>query len=276
MQITINRDHDKSRIDRFLREHFSAPQGLIAGVLRKGKVKVNGKKIDTNCRLNIGDVVTVYYRFEGKNAEVFQATEGQVGQFASWIVFENEDFIAINKPHGVSSQGGVRARLSVDILAKSYNSEARLTHRLDRETSGIMIIAKNKHYARHVTGLFASGLVAKQYCAIATFNPGVNPDGTVITGLEKDVRGQKMVVTQGDDAITYYKIIAHDSQRAKVLVLPKTGKMHQIRVHLASIGMPIFGDKKYGGMPCDRMMLHAVSIEFDDVKLAIEADPTFY
>lgn len=276
MQIKIDLNHEHSRVDRFLREYFSIPQSLVSGIIRKSRVKINGKKIEASHRLNVGDIVTVYYKFAEKEVLEFQATEEQIAQFISWIVFENEDMIAINKPHGISSQGGVRARLSIDVLAKCYNMESRIVHRLDRETSGIMIIAKNKHYARHVASLFADGLVKKQYIAITAFNSDVKYEGIITTGLEKDVHTQKMFITQGCDVVTYYKIIKYDEESAIVHIFPKTGKMHQIRVHLASIGMSIFGDEKYGGMQYNRMMLHATSIEFDDVKLTIEADSTFY
>ena len=275
MQITINQNYENSRIDRFLRENFEAPQGIIASVIRKGKVKVNGKKVEQNARLSIGDIVTVYHHFNDSRTEVFTISKEELTEFTSWIIFENQDIFAINKPHGISSQGGVRARLSVDVMAKSYNPEARITHRLDKETSGIMIIAKNKYSARHITGLFAEGLVKKKYIAIAHFNPNVKTKGEIISNLEKDVKAQKMFTTSGRDAITHYEIANHTEDFALVNIAPQTGKMHQIRVHLSSMNMPILGDEKYGGAPNNRMMLHAYSIEFDSLKIECSEDEDF-
>jgi RluA family pseudouridine synthase len=275
MQIKIDENHQNSRVDRFLREYFNAPQGIVAGVIRKGKIKINGKKAKIDSRLEIQDIVTVYHQFDDKDDESVTIPEHNLIEFKSWIIFENDDFFAINKPSGVSSQGGVRARLSVDIIAKGYNVEARITHRLDRETSGIMIIAKSKHSARHITELFAQGLVQKQYTAIATYSQNAKQEDTIISDIIKDTYAQKMVIQNGDSAITHYNIEKHNNDLSLINVYPKTGKMHQIRVHLASVGMPILGDEKYNGKPYQRMMLHASSIQFDNFHIACKPDEMF-
>ena len=275
MQITIDQNHENSRLDRFLREYFNAPQAIVAGVIRKGKVKLNGKKPKQDSRLNVGDIVKIYHQFEEKNDDDVKISQHELNEFKSWIIFENDDFFAINKPYGISSQGGIRARLSIDVYAKNYNNEARITHRLDRETSGIMIIAKNKASARNITGLFANGLVKKQYVALSKFNPKVAKQGTITTDIIKDIHAQKMLAVEGQGAITQYKIAKHNEEFALVDVFPKTGKMHQIRVHLASIGMPICGDEKYEGMQFQRMMLHASLIEFDGFKISCKESEDF-
>ncbi len=256
MEIIINKNYHNSRIDRFIREKFSVPQNLVQRLIREKKIKINKKKVETSTILNEGDVVSLYYFLE-ENPQHVHINPDLVQKFKSWIVFEDNDVIVINKPHGISSQGGVISGISVDVLAKQYEIEARITHRLDRETSGIMIIAKNKYTARHITQLFAQGLVKKKYYAMV--ENITKESGVIMSDLHKDTYLQKMVVTDGNSCVTNFNAI--DSKT--LLVEPQTGKMHQIRAHLAHIGMPIIGDEKYGGIQSERMCLHAFSVEFD-------------
>ncbi len=266
MEIIIDKNYHNSRIDRFLREKFTIPQSLVARLLREKKIKLNKKKVEPSTVLSLGDAIQVYYFLEENPQEVY-VNPTLVEQFRSWITFEDEDLIIINKPCGISSQGGVTSGISVDVLAKQYEIEARITHRLDRETSGIMIIAKNKYMARHVTQLFAQNLVKKKYYAMV--ERITQPSGTISTNLHKDTHLQKMVATEGNTCVTKFSAAGENI----VLVEPQTGKMHQIRLHLSHIGMPIVGDEKYGGIPAERMFLHAFSVEFDRHKFS--ADCTF-
>ena len=256
MEIIIDKNYHNSRIDRFLREKFTIPQSLVARLLREKKIKLNKKKAEPSATLSSGDTIQVYYFLEENPQEIY-VNPALVEQFQSWIIFENDDLIMINKPCGVSSQGGVASGISVDVLAKQYEIEARIAHRLDRETSGIMIIAKNKYMARHVTQLFAQNLVKKKYYAMV--EKITQESGTIMTNIHKDTHLQKMVVTEGRTCVTKFSSASENV----VLVEPQTGKMHQIRLHLSHIGMPIIGDEKYGGIPAERMFLHAFSVEFD-------------
>lgn len=261
MQITINKNYHNSRVDRFVREHFSIPQNLVAKLIREKKIKVNKKKIEISSHLVEGDIVSIYYFLETKNVNNAHINTSLVEKFKTWILHEDDDLLVINKPNGVSSQGGTVAGLCVDVLAKAYFSEARITHRLDRETSGIMILAKNKFMAREITGLFANGEVLKKYYAVVKGN--ASAEKTITTDIQKDTKAQKMFVINGRSCVTFYKTIERNEQYSLLEVTPQTGKMHQIRVHLASVNLPIIGDEKYGGILHERMFLHAFSIAFD-------------
>jgi 23S rRNA pseudouridine955/2504/2580 synthase len=234
---------------------------LVARLIREKKIKVNRKKIEISSHLVEGDVVSIYYFLENTNTTELHINENLVEKFKTWILHEDDNLLVINKPNGVSSQGGVVSGLCVDVLAKAYFSETRITHRLDRETSGIMILAKNKFTAREVTGLFANGEVLKKYYAVVRGNSSA--EKTIITDIKKDIKAQKMFVTNGSSCVTFYKTIARNEKYSLLEITPKTGKMHQIRVHLASTDMPIIGDEKYGGILHERMFLHAFSISFD-------------
>jgi 23S rRNA pseudouridine955/2504/2580 synthase len=266
MQITINQNYHNSRVDRFIREHFNIPQSLVARLIREKKIKVNRKKIEISSHLAEGDIVSIYYFLENTNTNEVHINENLVEKFKTWILHEDDDLLVINKPNGVSSQGGTVAGLCVDILAKAYFSEARITHRLDRETSGIMVLAKNKFTAREVTGLFANGEVLKKYYAVVRGN--ASAEKTITTDIQKDTKAQKMFVTNGSSCVTFYKTTAKNEKYSLLEVTPQTGKMHQIRVHLASVNLPIIGDEKYGGNLHERMFLHAFSISFDDKTFA--------
>jgi 23S rRNA pseudouridine955/2504/2580 synthase len=263
MQISINKNYHSSRVDRFLREHFDIPQSLVAKLVREKKIKVNKKRVDISTHLQEGDTVFVYYVLE--QTATFHGTidAKKVEEFKIWIIHEDDDVLVINKPEGVSSQSGTKAGLAVDVFAKAYFPEARITHRLDRETSGVMVIAKNKFTAREITGLFAKGEVVKKYYAVVNTGDVKMTEGVIETDLQKSVDAQKMFTTQGSSCVTHYRVVQKSGEFALVEVTPKTGKMHQIRVHLSSIGMPIIGDEKYGGTPHQRMFLHAFSITFD-------------
>jgi 23S rRNA pseudouridine955/2504/2580 synthase len=261
MQITINKNYHNSRVDRFVREHFSIPQNLVAKLIREKKIKVNKKKVEISSHLVEGDIISVYYFLEKTKANEVHINTSLVEKFKTWILHEDDDLLVLNKPTGVSSQGGTVAGLCVDVLAKAYFSESRITHRLDRETSGIMILAKNKFTAREVTGLFANGEVLKKYYAVVSGNSSA--EKTITTDIQKDTKAQKMFVTNGSSCVTLYKTIARNERYSLLEITPKTGKMHQIRVHLASVNLPIIGDEKYGGALHDRMFLHAFTISFD-------------
>lgn len=263
MQININKNYHSSRVDRFLREHFNIPQSLVAKLVREKKIKVNKKRVELSTHLQEGDVVYVYYVLEQTPNFRGNVDVKKVDEFRQWIIHADDDVLVINKPESVSSQSGTRAGLAVDVLAKAYFTEARITHRLDRETSGVMVLAKNKFTAREITGMFANGEVTKKYYAVVNAQDVKSSNGVIETDLQKSVDAQKMFTTAGSSCVTHYQVVQTVGEFALVEVLPKTGKMHQIRVHLSSIGMPIVGDEKYGGMHHDRMFLHAFSICFN-------------
>lgn len=262
MDFQIDKNFDGSRIDRLLREKFNIPQSLVSKLLREKKVKVNNKKAEISTRLQEGDTINIYYFLNEKPKKV-NIPYKLIENFKQWIIFEDDEIIAINKPEGISSQGGEKASFGIDSIAKAHFVEARLTHRLDRETSGILILAKSKASARKFTTLFAQGQVLKTYKAIVSNKIPVK--GTIQTDLQKNPKAQKMFATQGTSCTTHYQKAQESENFALVDVFPQTGKMHQIRVHLASIGFPILGDLKYNPVKnsTSRMLLHAFEISID-------------
>ncbi|MDB5470481.1 MAG: pseudouridine synthase [Caulobacter sp.] len=206
-------------------------------------------------------------------------TEEDIAFVKSLVIHEDAAIIALNKPSGLSSQGGrIRAHTLDDLLAafaKSSGNRPRLVHRLDRDTSGVILTARTKPAAGFLGKAMMGRRFRKTYLAIVT--PGA-PDptgGTIEASLRREEIGREsyMRIAKADEvgaetALTRYRTLAKTEGAALVECSPQTGRMHQLRVHLASIGRPIAGDVRYGGaltvngVAVPRLMLHAVRLSF--------------
>jgi RluA family pseudouridine synthase len=195
------------------------------------------------------------------------------------VIYEDDQIIALNKPSGLSSQGGRGQVHTLDELlwafAKSSGNRPRLIHRLDRDTSGVILTARTKPAA----GFLGKALMAKRfrktYRAIVAPGAPQPPSGVIETPLRRDEQGREafMRVCEADHADaetakTLYRSMIQSPLAALLELQPHTGRMHQLRVHLASVGRPIVGDARYGGAlmlagePVPRLMLHAAALEF--------------
>ena len=195
------------------------------------------------------------------------------------VIYEDEHILALNKPSGLSSQGGRGQVNTLDELlwafAKSSGARPRLVHRLDRDTSGVILTAKTKPAAGFLGKALMGRRFRKTYRAIVAPGPPVPPQGVIDTPLRRDEQGREafMRVCAADHpdaeaAKTLYRTVIHGRNAALLELQPHTGRMHQLRVHLASISRPIVGDARYGGalmldgQPVPRLMLHAAALEF--------------
>jgi RluA family pseudouridine synthase len=195
------------------------------------------------------------------------------------VIHEDDDILVVNKPSGLSSQGGGRDVHSLDELlgafAKSSGSRPRLIHRLDRDTSGVLLTAKSQPVAAFLGKAMMGRRVRKTYLAVVA--PGrLDPREGVVEsallredhGRESFVRVAKLEEPGAQNAVTRYRTLAANDAGALVELSPRTGRMHQLRVHMASIGHPIAGDPRYGGamvvgsVPAPRLMLHAAALAF--------------
>ena len=195
------------------------------------------------------------------------------------MIFEDNDILVVDKPPGLSSQGGGRDVHSLDELlgafAKSSGSRPRLIHRLDRDTSGVLLTAKTQPTAAFLGKAMMGRRVRKTYLAVVA--PGrMDPrEGAVDRALLREDHGRASFVRLAapeepgaQAAVTRYRTLAADDAAALVELSPRTGRMHQLRVHLASIGHPIAGDPRYGGamvvtgVAAPRLMLHAAGLTF--------------
>ena len=265
------------RIDRWLRNSLGKiPQGLIEKSLRSGKIKLNKKKIKSSYKIKTNDKIEIFnFDFEEKvlkNKIRFKPTKEIIKSNENLIIENNENFIVINKSSGISVQGGTKSKKNlVDIFAKSEifkNSKPYSVHRLDKDTSGVFIIAKKRESAQLLTSLFRLRKVHKTYLAICHGELQKNSGEWNNHLIRYD--GDKKIV---EKAKTIFKVIDKNSEASLVELRPITGRKHQLRKQLYSLGQPIFGDTKYKLSNSNKginknLMLHSYQIKFmiNDIK----------
>ncbi len=261
------------RLDKWCKNRFPhTPFGLLQKALRKGMIKVDGKKIEHSHNLQTGEIVTVADSLVyGSDVATAQKPKSHsklnrpsinprlLDEIRDWVVFEDAHCIAINKPAGIAVQGGTGLSDCIDmrlegLIHEDGQDRPRLVHRLDRDTSGILILGKSKIAAAELTAAFRHKNAQKIYYALVMGMPE-QPVGTIELPLAKrNTKGgiEKMSVVidgEGDEAITHYRIIATNERYdiSWLECMPITGRTHQLRVHLQAIGHPVYGDGKYGG-----------------------------
>ena len=264
-KILVTSDYENYRIDKFLAKFLSLPKSLIHKDLRKNRIKVNKKKIKFDYRLAIGDTVILFKDYTISGAKEKSVIDRRlIAKFKKSIILKNSDYLIINKWNGVASQGGSKINFSIDDIIKEFNTEEsklRLVHRLDKETSGIMMLALNIKSSRYFYSLFLNRKIKKTYYAIVENKPPKKIGNFKDAIIEK---GKKI------NAETGYEIVKNLDKNLYLLKLsPKTGRKHQIRIHCAVNGCPILADSKYNANSIynnksNNLYLHAGEIEFID------------
>ncbi len=260
--ITVSDDDDGQRLDRWLKRYVpDIPYGLAQKLIRKGQFRVDGKRARGETKLVAGQSVRIPPIKPDKPAEHRFKPEKQIlsnadiGFIKSLVIYDDGDIIALNKPHGLAVQGGTNTTRHVDgMLDGLINKDGvrpRLVHRLDKDTSGVLLLARSSHVARKLGQMFKGRDIKKLYWAIVTPRPELFR-GAVNAALIKagGANKERMVVDtkNGKRALTEYIILEHmGDQAAFVAFWPRTGRTHQIRVHAEVMGSPILGDVKYRG-----------------------------
>ena len=262
--------HATMRLDRWIKNNIGKyPQSLLEKSIRKGKIKLNKKKTNSSYKLKIGDEVSFYnFNYEFKKIKTIKYTPSKknLDENEKSLIEDNDEFIVINKKAGVSVQGGTKSKNNlIDIFSNSNlfkDTKPYSVHRLDKETSGVMIIAKNYNSAKLLTSLFRLRKVHKTYLAICH---GVfkNKKGEIRGNLVKYEKEKKI----SELAITNYNVISSNNFFSFVELKPITGRKHQLRKQLSFMGNPIVGDVKYNIIKSKnkdqkKLMLHSYKIKF--------------
>ena len=274
-KVTVKQDYHNSRFDRWFKAIIiDLPQSLIEKILRLNKVKINRKKIKSSYRVQSGDIVEIYDISKFKLTDrpkiiKYKPSRKEVDVYDDYILENNNNFVVINKPRGISVQAGTKSfRNIIDVLKESKyfeNTKPYIVHRLDKETSGVLIVAKTREYAQLFTSLFRIRKIHKTYIALA--HGKISKD---IKTLKDDLitidNGKKSI----QKAISYMRLLKTSSDYSYVELNPITGRKHQLRKQLYNIGNPIIGDDKYFiNRRADKMkiksknlLLHAYKIKF--------------
>lgn len=287
--IQINQEFAGFRLDKFLCKEFDISFALAQKLMRQKKVKVNGGKVEMSYKLADADQIEIFSdlpkRLEKRAAQKPNLSDEKIKKFHSWKIFEDENLLAIDKPSGLAVQGGSGIEFSVDDilshlnLQRSSSEKFQLVHRLDKDTSGILLIAKNHQSAEILTAAFKNKTIEKTYLALVDGIVKKN-EGTIDIPLRKKLLGKNEKVLPdfelGKPAITNYKLLkvfegyAEENSYSLLELKPVTGRTHQLRVHCKEIGHAILNDVKYGGKKvvrkdvCKRMCLHAQKIKIAD------------
>lgn len=279
--ITITEENAGVRLDRFLRKNLPLLNlSTIYSLIRQGKAKVNSKKSRQDYRLLNGDIL----QLDVNEAEIksvgsdkksnVNLTKTEFFKKNFHIIYEDQYLLACNKPYGlvVHSGTGHTAADNLIALAESYlysnkkvapEEEPALVHRLDRDTSGIILIAKNKRTLRPLHDLFRTREISKEYVALCHHRPP-EFEGSIVLKMSKrfDTKdGTKMKIShEGMESRTYYEIENFTNDISYLKIKLDTGKTHQIRVHMAHVGAPIIGDERYGDPALDTQLFSSLNV----------------
>jgi 23S rRNA pseudouridine955/2504/2580 synthase len=271
--VKIEEKDDGIRLNRwFLREYPALTIGRLQKLLRTKQIKVDGKKAETSTRLQAGQEM----RLPPLDNEKAQPKNNFVNKndtdfIMSLVIYKDKNIIVLNKPSGLAVQGGTNIGRNIDGMLEALKFEnaekPRLVHRIDKNTSGILVLARNRQYAEILTKAFREHTLQKTYLALVRGCPEKD-EGDINLPLEKI--GEKVVISSGGKkAVTKYRVLDKAAKKyALIEAMPLTGRTHQIRAHLEGIGTPILGDDKYFGAErihlnevADKLYLHAYKID---------------
>ncbi|MFL2820082.1 MAG: RluA family pseudouridine synthase [Alphaproteobacteria bacterium] len=257
----VSDEYSNVRLDKWIKIIYSAfRQNDIEIALRKKKIKVNEKKIKSNHRIQIDDQISISSEYRNlKKEKKYHFNRNSKKEIDEMIIYQDDELLILNKPPGIAVQGGTKIKKSIDTLLKSSfkSLKTRLVHRLDKDTSGILIIALNRQIADHMSYLFREKEITKNYWALNVGKIKIGK-GTINKEIKKK------------NSKTYYKALTEYNNYMKInnnlnfiIFKPITGRNHQIRIHSKELGIPILGDKRYGNLEdSEKLHLHSRSVEF--------------
>ncbi len=283
-QFKVEPDDDGIRLDRWFKRHMAdVPFGIVSRWARTGQIRLDGKRVAPGDRIAMGQTIRVppaeiEQPEKARRPDRKPLSDDEISFAQGLVIHRDRAALVVNKPPGLATQGGSKQRAHLDGLldALTYDADTRprLVHRLDKDTSGVVLLARSPGSAAYFSKRFSGRTAKKVYWALVMGVPKI-PDGEIELPITKQpgTGGEKMHVDEenGQPARTRYRIIERAGNAASWVELqPFTGRTHQLRVHMAAIGHPIVGDGKYGGKEAfltgaisRKMHLHARRLRLD-------------
>ena len=278
-KLVINKDNSGRRLDNYLISTYSSvPKSKIYNIIRKGEVRVNSSRVKPNYKIKTDDIIRI-----PPNLNIDQPLTKTIGidlikKYAGNILFENDNYIVINKKSGIAVHGGTKNIIGlIDIIREKFGKNIDLCHRIDKNTTGCLVFGKNKKAVKFFNNLLIDNNVKKTYQAVLR--------GKLKKNIVTNKPIYKNIATKSKNSISKFKIIEHLNNATLVEVQIYTGRSHQIRIHAASINHPIIFDNRYGDNEFNKsfdknirkkIALHSKSISFinlDSEILNIECNP---
>lgn len=275
--VKVKEIDDGMRLNRwFLKYYPLLTMGRLQKLLRTKQIKVDGKKAEANLKLVMGQEIRVPpldNEKAQKNPDFVSKSDAEF--IKSKVLFKDENIIVLNKPSGLAVQGGTNTDRHIDGMLEALKFEKeekpKLVHRIDKDTSGILVLARNRRYAEILTKAFRERQLRKTYLVLA-FNCPKMSEGEIKAPLEK-IKEKMEVVEDGKKAITAYNVLDNVGEKFCLIAAePLTGRTHQIRAHMEYLGCPIVGDDKYYGAQrirpanlSSKLHLHAYKIDLSAI-----------
>jgi len=293
-KIEVDDDNSGRRLDNFLLSVYkNVPKSKIYNIIRKGEVRINSGRVKPHRKIELGDIIRIPPYLDSESTigrDEPQASPKLINELKNQIIYEDQNYIILNKPHGIAVHGGTKSFVGViSVMRSLYDNNIDLCHRIDKETSGCLVLSKNKKSNRHFNESIVNKNVKKKYLAIVKGH--LSKTLKVNSSIEKsfDTQTKSFISETGKKANSVFRPISKLNAASLVEVEISTGRTHQIRLQGQEIGHPVVNDDKYGDREFNkkdilkknkRMGLHSQIIEFKDqnnktIKVKAEPDSSF-
>ncbi len=290
--LKVNHDNDGRRIDNYLMSIYkNIPKSKIYSIIRKGEVRVNSGRVKPNSKIQSDDLIRIPpYLTEDKKDFKQIIDKNLKNLIKKNIIFENSNYIVINKPSGIAVHGGTKNSIGIiDIIRSTHSDTIDLCHRIDKETSGCLVLSKNKKSNKWFNKLLIDKKIKKKYLAILKGHLGSNKEIKTLINKSETSNKKSFISDDGKESISIFKPKLKLNSSCLTEIEIFTGRTHQIRVQSNHIGHPVLNDDRYGDKDFNkemspknikRMALHSMLVEFNDmdnkfISVKAELDDSF-